>query len=92
MTIEYGYAIAWFALDIPISSGPDRFWALPGLIVELSFSERTLINIAEKIEFSSVGDIKPNKGIEVKKEQIEDPKKLNKKWLKDARELLNNEN
>lgn len=91
-TIEYGYAIAWFAADIPIGSGPDRFWGLPGLILELSFSERTLVYIAEKIDFGFVGEIKPNKGIEVKREQIENSKSINKKWLKNARELLNNDN
>lgn len=91
-TIEYGYAIAWFTIDLPISSGPDEFWGLPGLILELSFSERTLVNIAEKITFEQVGNIKPNQGIQVTKEQLEDPKKIDKKWLKNARELLNSEN
>ena len=26
---------AWFALEIPVSSGPANYWGLPGLIVEL---------------------------------------------------------
>ena len=26
---------AWFALEIPVSSGPANYWGLPGLIIEL---------------------------------------------------------
>ena len=33
---------AWYAPEIPISQGPDNYWGLPGLILEVS-DEKTVI-------------------------------------------------
>jgi GLPGLI family protein len=91
--VDYGDAIAWFALDLPNSSGPKEFWGLPGIILELGFSKLTsIVIIAENIKLEPVGKLDVNDGILVTIDQIEDPNKINTKWLKRARELLNNDN
>jgi len=43
----------WFALDIPVSSGPDRFIGLPGMILEVDVNNGAMIMTADKI------DVKP---------------------------------
>jgi GLPGLI family protein len=85
-------AIAWFAIDLPINSGPEQFWGLPGLILELGYKVIADVYVAESISFERVGDIKPKGGVVVSKEELRNPNKIDKKWLKNARELLNNEN
>lgn len=45
---------AWFALDIPVQSGPDRFWGLPGLILEVSINNGAKIMTADKIDFKAL--------------------------------------
>jgi GLPGLI family protein len=34
---------AWYSPEIAVNHGPDVFWGLPGLILEVSNGERTLI-------------------------------------------------
>lgn len=87
---DYGDAIAWFATDIPISSGPDEYWGLPGLILELRFSIAFYF-IAEKVVFEPQKDFRPNQGIKVTYEEIEKPDKIDNKKLKKARQLLNDD-
>lgn len=90
---DHGSAIAWFAIDLPYNIGPYTFWGLPGIILELTFTGiPTLKILAEKIVLEPIGQLRPNQGIKVTKEQLEDPDKIDKKWLKNARELLNSEN
>ncbi|MCX8492049.1 MAG: GLPGLI family protein [Cyclobacteriaceae bacterium] len=90
--IDVGEAIAWFAPDLPNSTGPERFWGLPGIILHIEFSDYVGELKAEKIIFEPVGNIKPSQGIQVSKEELENPSKRNKKWLKKASDLLNNDN
>lgn len=40
----------WFALDMPISSGPDRFIGLPGIILEVDINNGALTFVADKID------------------------------------------
>jgi GLPGLI family protein len=47
----YGKAIAWYAIDIPIPSGPARYYGLPGLILELSYEFIPETFIMKKIEY-----------------------------------------
>ena len=42
---------AWFALDIPISIGPDRWYGLPGAILEVDLNDGALVISTDKIEF-----------------------------------------
>ncbi len=52
-TLRNQNIIAWFALDMPVSTGPDRFIGLPGIILEVDINNGALIMTADKI------DIKP---------------------------------
>jgi GLPGLI family protein len=65
---------AWFTMQIPVSHGPDDFWGLPGLILELQNSGMTYI--AERIVLN------PNEPV-----QIEIPKKGNMISSKDYEAL-----
>lgn len=44
----------WFALDIPISAGPDRFYGLPGMILEVNINDGALIMTADKIDLKKL--------------------------------------
>jgi GLPGLI family protein len=64
--------IAWFTPDIPVPHGPENFFGLPGLILEIQNSGRTLI--CEKIELNPsaepVAIIRPKRGKEVTREEF----------------------
>lgn len=49
----YGKAIAWFTTDIPIPSGPARYYGLPGLILELGYEENGAKFVFKEIDFQS---------------------------------------
>ncbi|MCW5520850.1 GLPGLI family protein [Aureitalea sp. L0-47] len=34
---------AWYTLDIPVQHGPDDYWGLPGLIMEVSDEDQTIL-------------------------------------------------
>lgn len=89
---SWGDAVAWFAIDIPCTSGPERFWGLPGLILELGFTSNNSKYVASKIVMENVDLVKPTGGIKVPKEQLLKREGMDKKWLKGARELLNSDN
>jgi GLPGLI family protein len=54
---------AWFTMDIPVSNGPEKYYGLPGLILEVQRGNKTIIctkielNPSEKIKIE-----KPKKG------------------------------
>lgn len=54
---------AWYTSDIPVSHGPDNFWGLPGLIMELNVDKtqyvcnKIVMNSKDKIEIKE-----PTKG------------------------------
>ena len=50
-TLRKQNVVAWFALDIPVQAGPDRFWGLPGLILEVNINNGARILTADKLEF-----------------------------------------
>jgi len=64
--------VAWFTPDIPVPHGPENFFGLPGLILEIQNSGRTLI--CEKIELNPsaepVAIVRPKRGKEVTREEF----------------------
>jgi len=53
-TLKEQEIIAWFAMDIPSSAGPERFCGLPGLILEIDINNGAMIASADKITFSPI--------------------------------------
>jgi GLPGLI family protein len=49
-TIRKQITIAWFALDMPVSAGPDRFTGLPGMVLEVDINNGALVMTADKID------------------------------------------
>ena len=63
---------AWFTPEIPVPHGPENYFGLPGLILELQNQGRTLI--CEKIELNPsaepVAIIRPKRGKEVTRDEF----------------------
>jgi len=49
-TLRKQNILLWFALDMPVSTGPDRFIGLPGVILEVDINNGALLMIADKID------------------------------------------
>ncbi|GAB3234908.1 GLPGLI family protein [Algoriphagus aestuariicola] len=64
--------VAWFTPEIPVAHGPENYFGLPGLILEVHNSGRTLI--CEKIELNPSADPveieHPKRGKEVSREEF----------------------
>ena len=47
---------AWYAPEIPVSQGPENYWGLPGLILEINdgnavtLCTKIVLNVKEKLE------------------------------------------
>ena len=61
--------IAWFALDLPISAGPDRYCGLPGMILEVNEANGALVYTATSILFSE-------EKMEIKKPEVKKKRKI----------------
>jgi GLPGLI family protein len=64
---------AWYSIQIPVSHGPQEFWGLPGLILEVSFGNTTFL--CSEIVLNTSGKIKieaPSKGKEVNKTEYQE--------------------
>lgn len=75
--------IAWFAPEIPVSSGPSKYGQLPGMILELEANEGKLIISASSITLEQVDKklmVEPKKGKVVNREEF---KKLQKEKMKE---------
>ena len=63
---------AWYTLQIPVNNGPAEYWGLPGLILEVSAGNTTMLcskiilNPKEKISI-----IAPDKGKEITKKEYQ---------------------
>jgi GLPGLI family protein len=45
---------AWFAQDIPVPAGPERYHGLPGLILELNLNDGDVVIEATNVAFKKV--------------------------------------
>lgn len=81
-TIE---VVAWYTPQVPINQGPDNYWGLPGLILEVSAGRTTILctkivmNPKEKEEIK-----KPEKGEEVTQEEYT---KITTEKMEEMREM-----
>lgn len=73
-SLHQGTATAWFDPAIPFPAGPGRYWGLPGLIVELTFSETGESYSLVNTDHSALRDTPPpSQTVEVPYEVILDP-------------------
>jgi GLPGLI family protein len=49
-TLKFQTIVAWFALDIPMSGGPEGYYGLPGMILEIDINDGAKVITADKIE------------------------------------------
>jgi GLPGLI family protein len=69
-TIE---VVAWYTPQIPINQGPDDYWGLPGLILEVNADRTTILCTKIVMNPEEKEDInKPKKGDEVTQAQYND--------------------
>ena len=65
---------AWYAPSIPINDGPDEYYGLPGLIIELTEGNITY-NALSIQETADISIVKPGKGKEITKAEYQELKK-----------------
>ncbi|MGH1383183.1 GLPGLI family protein [Kordia sp.] len=64
---------AWYSLQVPVSHGPAEFWGLPGLILEVSAGDTTIL--CSKIVINPKEEIKieaPKSGKEITKDKYQE--------------------
>jgi GLPGLI family protein len=54
-TVKKHKVAAWFAHDLPVSTGPERIFGLPGMIMELDINDGDFVITAIKVELKPVG-------------------------------------
>lgn len=63
--------VAWYAPEIPVNHGPDNYWGLPGLILELNDGNRTMV--CNKLVLNPKEPLvieEPSKGTRVTREEF----------------------
>ncbi|QYJ67140.1 GLPGLI family protein [Flavobacterium litorale] len=64
---------AWYAPEIPVSQGPENYWGLPGLILEVSDGKTTMLCSKVVLNVKDKKDIKaPKKGKKVTQAEFEE--------------------
>ncbi|WP_420551579.1 GLPGLI family protein [Tenacibaculum aiptasiae] len=64
--------VAWYTPQIPLSNGPEQFWGLPGLILEIQDGKLTIVCTEIVMNSSDKIDIKePTKGKKVTQEKFD---------------------
>lgn len=75
---------AWYSPQIPVSTGPDKYYGLPGLILELNAGRTTMLCTEVTISSKDVLEIKePNKGKEVSRDEYNKIVKIKTEELKE---------
>jgi len=75
---------AWYTPQIPVSSGPDVYWGLPGLILELNAGRTTMLCTEVAINSEEPLKIKaPAKGKKVTRDEYTDIVKVKTQELKE---------
>ena len=70
--VEYTQVEAWYTLQIPLRHGPAEYWGLPGLILEVSAGNTTMLCSQIVLNPKDGVDIKiPEKGKEVTKKEYQ---------------------
>lgn len=64
MEVENATYIAWYATKIAISTGPSKYWGIPGLILELQISQKSQHHV---VKFWTESVVISNKKLEVEK-------------------------
>lgn len=69
--------VAWFAQDIPVSAGPEQYFGLPGLILELDINDGSAVVTATQIELKDVSkELAVTKKVKAKKIPTSEYEKL----------------
>lgn len=80
---------AWYTLDIPVSNGPDNFWGLPGLILEVSYANTQIVCTKIVLNAKDKETIdEPKKGKEVSQEEYD---AIIREKMKEMRDRFQNE-
>ena len=77
---------AWYTPQIPVSQGPDAYWGLPGLILEVSADRTTILCSKIVLNPSEKESIKmPSKGKEITQKEYDETVK---KKMEEMREMF----
>ena len=71
-TLKNQKIVAWFAQDMPIKAGPDRFSGLPGMILEVDINDGAMTITANRIDLKKLTT------------ELDLPKKIKSKKIKSA--------
>jgi GLPGLI family protein len=83
-TVKKQTITAWFAQDIPVQAGPERFFGLPGLILELDINDGDVTIIASKVEFKKLTNELNLKKLKGKKISDAEYNKIIADFIKDS--------
>lgn len=96
-TLKKQKVVAWYALDIPIGGGPERYFGLPGLMLEVDINDGAFVITADRINLKKLTTeldfpkkvkgrkIKEKDYIEILRKQIVENRKQNHPLFKDLR-------
>jgi GLPGLI family protein len=87
-TLKKQKVVGWYALDIPNGGGPERFFGLPGLILEVNLNDGAMVITADKIEPKKLTtELDLPKKIKGKKINENDYVEILKKYFAEKRKL-----